>query len=62
MALVLTRKAGEKILCGEEIEIEVVKIVGNRVRIALRGPETIKFLRAEIVDRGGEKTQTRKSA
>ena len=45
--LVLTRKVGERILIGNDVEIRVVHISGNRVRLALVGPQETVFLRAE---------------
>ena len=37
--LVLTRKAGEKIVIDESVVIEVLEIQGNRVRIGIQRSE-----------------------
>jgi len=47
--LVLSRKAGETIrLPGLDVEIEVVRIRGNRVQIGVRAPVEIEVWRGEI--------------
>lgn len=46
--LVLSRKAGERIDIGDEITIEVRKVAGNRVTIALEAPRHLRILRSEL--------------
>ena len=46
--LVLTRKAGEKVVIGEGITITVLEVVGNRMRIGLEAPEHVRILRGEL--------------
>ena len=46
--LVLSRKAGEKIHIGEGITIEVRKVAGNRVAIAVQAPREVRVLRGEL--------------
>lgn len=46
--LVLSRKAGESIQIGEDISIEVRRIAGNRVTIALHAPRQVRILRGEL--------------
>ena len=36
--LVLTRKIGERVMIGHDIEVTVLKIQGNRVKLGIRGP------------------------
>lgn len=48
--LVLTRKAQEKILIGEEIVVTVIRIQGKGVRIGIEAPREIPVRRAELVD------------
>jgi carbon storage regulator len=51
MALVLTRSAGERILIGDDIVIEVRAILdGRQVRIAIDAPRQVAIHRAEIYD------------
>jgi len=49
--LTLTRRVGERIVIGTEIEIEVVKVAGGRVRLGIRAPRSLAVLRGELVDR-----------
>jgi len=46
--LVLSRKIGEKIYIGENISIEVRRVAGNRVTLALDAPRNIRILRGEL--------------
>jgi len=47
--LVLTRKAGEKIVIDENVLIEVLEIQGNRVRIGIQAPRGVTILRQELL-------------
>lgn len=46
--LVLTRKVGEKILIGNNIEITVVRVSHNTVRIGVEAPQNCQIVREEI--------------
>lgn len=46
--LVITRKKGESILIGEDIEITVVKIDEGSVKISIDAPKNITILRKEL--------------
>lgn len=48
--LILTRKQGESFLLGENIEISIAEISGDRVRIAINAPRDVKILRKELKD------------
>ena len=52
--LVLTRRIGDKVLLGEEIEITVVDIRGNQVKLGISAPRALSVLRAELKDREAE--------
>jgi carbon storage regulator CsrA len=47
--LVLSRKAGEKLVIGQDVTVTVLEIVGNRVRIGINAPESVQILRGELV-------------
>jgi len=47
--LVLSRKPQESIQIGDNIEIIVSSIQGNRVRLGIRAPETVSVHRSEII-------------
>lgn len=46
--LVLSRKAGESVLIGHEIEVTVVRISGKQVRLKIEAPRTVPVLREEL--------------
>ena len=46
--LVLTRKAEEKILIGDNVVVTISKIQGNRVWIGLDAPASVRIVREEI--------------
>lgn len=49
--LVLTRKVGESIRIGDDIEVYVAAIDRNRVRLGIRSPGEIPIHRSEIYDK-----------
>lgn len=48
--LILTRRQGEAFLLGDNIQISVSEINGDRVRIAIDAPKDVKVLRKELKD------------
>lgn len=46
--LVLTRKVGESIRIGEDIEIVITAVEQNKVRIGVRSPRNIPVYREEV--------------
>ncbi|MEM8866607.1 MAG: carbon storage regulator [Planctomycetota bacterium] len=46
--LVLSRKASERIKIGENITVEVRRVAGNRVTLAIEAPRDIRILRGEL--------------
>jgi carbon storage regulator len=46
--LVIGRRAGESILIGEEIEVQLIEISGSRVKLGIRAPRCLTVLRKEI--------------
>jgi carbon storage regulator len=47
--LVLSRKIGEKIVIGDEIEVTIVEIKGRQVRLGINAPKGVKIWREELV-------------
>lgn len=47
--LVLTRKPGESIIIGEEIEVHIVSVEGEAVRIGIKAPRTVPVYRSEVL-------------
>ncbi|MEM1415835.1 MAG: carbon storage regulator [Myxococcota bacterium] len=56
--LTLTRRLGERIVIGAEVEIEVVQISGGRVRLGIRAPRSLPVYRGELVDKVGAQNLT----
>ncbi len=46
--LILTRKPREKILIGDDIEIMVMEVNGNQVRIGINAPRQLPIHREEV--------------
>lgn len=49
--LVLTRRVGESIWVGEDIEIVVLEISGKQVKLGTTAPKAMVVLRGELRDR-----------
>jgi carbon storage regulator len=49
--LVLSRKSGERIQIGSEIELTVLGIHGGRVKLGFAGPREVPIHRDELVRR-----------
>jgi len=47
--LVLSRKKGESIWLGNQIEITISEIKGDQVRIAINAPKNVTILRGELI-------------
>lgn len=46
--LVIRRRAGEGFLIGDSIEVDILEIDGNQVKIGIRAPRETSILRREI--------------
>jgi carbon storage regulator len=46
--LMMTRRAGQKIVIGDGITIEVVEVAGNTVRLGVDAPRSVPVYREEI--------------
>lgn len=49
--LILTRKIGESLLVGDDVEITVLNIRGNQVKLGVKAPKEISVHREEIYQR-----------
>lgn len=49
--LVLSRKAGEKIKIGKDIEISILKVEGGSIRIGIEAPKNLTILRMEVFEK-----------
>ncbi|HLL86362.1 MAG TPA: carbon storage regulator CsrA [Thermoleophilaceae bacterium] len=46
--LVLTRKTNQAIVIGDEVEVSVLGIVGDKVRIGIEAPRSVPVYRKEV--------------
>jgi carbon storage regulator len=46
--LIITRRAGQKIMLGDDITVHVMEIVGNSVRLGVEAPKSLPVYREEI--------------
>jgi carbon storage regulator len=46
--LIITRRAGEKIMLGDDVVVHVMEITGNSVRIGIDAPREVPVYREEI--------------
>ncbi|HEY4916473.1 MAG TPA: carbon storage regulator CsrA [Solirubrobacteraceae bacterium] len=46
--LVLTRKSNQSIMIGDEIEVSVLSVMGEKVRIGIQAPQRVPVFRKEI--------------
>ncbi|MBS1720754.1 MAG: carbon storage regulator CsrA [Armatimonadetes bacterium] len=48
--LVLTRKVGQSIVIGNDIEVVVLEVRGEQVRVGIRAPKNVAVHRKEIFE------------
>lgn len=59
--LVLTRKGNQSIMIGDEIEVSVLAIMGEKVRIGIDAPRSVPVFRKEVyleIQEGGAADDT----
>ncbi|MAJ90977.1 MAG: carbon storage regulator [Legionellales bacterium] len=49
--LILTRRVGESLMIGDNVDITVLGIRGNQVRIGINAPKDVSVHREEIYER-----------
>lgn len=47
--LVLTRRIGESVLIGDDVEVTVLDVKGDSIRIGIKAPRETRIQRSEIV-------------
>jgi carbon storage regulator len=55
--LVLKRKAGEAIIIGDNIEVRVLRLDGDHVRLGIIAPQMVTVLRSELLEEVRNETQ-----
>ena len=46
--LVLSRKAGQELVLGDNVRITITKISGNRVTLGVTAPDDVRIIRGEL--------------
>lgn len=54
--LILSRKADETIVIGEDVEITILSIRGSQVKLGIKAPQEVDIYRTEILEEMREDT------
>jgi carbon storage regulator CsrA len=54
--LVLSRKVGQKVLIGEDIEVVVVQAKDGSLRLGITAPKSVNILRSELAEQNAALT------
>jgi carbon storage regulator len=46
--LVLTRKSNQSIVIGDDVEVSVLGVAGDKVRLGIRAPRSVPVFRKEV--------------
>ena len=46
--LVLTRKAGQSIVIGQDIELTILEIAGDHIKLGIKAPRSVPVYRSEL--------------
>jgi carbon storage regulator len=57
--LVLTRKPGQSIMIGDGVEVQVLSVAGEKVRLGITAPRDVSIFRNEVYDRIESENQQR---
>jgi carbon storage regulator len=49
--LVLTRRINQSIMIGDEIEVQILAVSGEKVRIGIKAPQSVPVFREEVYRR-----------
>lgn len=52
--LVISRKKDERVHIGDNFIIEIRRVAGNRVTLAIEAPKDVAIFRGELLDAAGE--------
>ncbi len=59
--LVLTRKKEQSIIIGENVEIMVLGVSGDKVRLGINAPREVDVFRKEVIDERGAQAKSDES-
>ncbi|ODN31267.1 carbon storage regulator CsrA [Fervidobacterium thailandense] len=56
--LVLSRKVGESIIIGDNVEIKILKVEGSSVKLGIVAPADVKIYREEVYKKVAEQNKS----
>jgi len=56
--LILTRRIGETLKIGEDIQVTVLGVKGNQVRVGIAAPKSVPVHRQEVYDRAQQAAES----
>jgi carbon storage regulator CsrA len=59
--LVLTRKSKQSIMIGDDVEVSVLSIAGEKVRLGIEAPREVPVFRKRSTSRSSRRTPSRTS-
>jgi carbon storage regulator len=59
--LVLTRKPGQSIMIGDGVEVQVLSVAGEKVRLGITAPRDVSIFRNEVYERIESENELRSS-
>jgi carbon storage regulator len=48
--LVITRQPGSSILIGEDIKVTILEVSGDKIKIGIDAPKSVRIMRSEVLD------------
>ena len=48
--LVITRQPGDSILIGEDIKVIILEVSGDKIKIGIDAPRSVRIMRSEVLD------------
>jgi carbon storage regulator len=55
--LILTRKVNERVIIGDEVEITVLKVSRDKVKLGIKAPESVMIQRNELLQSIGQENR-----
>jgi carbon storage regulator len=58
--LVLTRKPDQSIMIGDDVEVQVLSVAGEKVRLGVTAPREVSIFRNEVYERISDEREDKK--
>jgi carbon storage regulator len=55
--LILTRKVNERVIIGSEVEITILKVSRDKVKLGIKAPESVMIQRNELLQSIGQENR-----